>query len=139
MEISALSPPKEKSKASNGHAASGNGSTANNATEADQEVALCDLRFKANCQSCTKWYEQANGEDEEDDDNAWMSHALSFAKDRLGKSLVWKRKNEEEILVIDSKEKEVEIKEGKKKDRHKGRGNERDGEGWGRDEHPGLP
>jgi peptidyl-prolyl cis-trans isomerase SDCCAG10 len=30
-----------------------------------------------------------------------MAHSLSFAKDRLGKNLEWKRKNEEELLVID--------------------------------------
>jgi peptidyl-prolyl cis-trans isomerase SDCCAG10 len=39
-----------------------------------------------------------------------MTHALSFAKDRLGKDLTWKRKNEEELVVIDPREKEKEIK-----------------------------
>lgn len=67
-----------------------------------------------------------------DDDKAWMSHALSFAKDKLGKSLEWKRKNKEELLVVDPKEKAAEIKEGKKKDRHKESGNEKGGEGRGK-------
>jgi peptidyl-prolyl cis-trans isomerase SDCCAG10 len=44
-----------------------------------------------------------------DSDADWMSHALSFAKDRLGKDLTWKRKNETELLVIDPREKAKEI------------------------------
>jgi peptidyl-prolyl cis-trans isomerase SDCCAG10 len=40
---------------------------------------------------------------------------LSFAKDRLGKDLEWKRKNEEELLVIDPREEAKRHKaEGKK-------------------------
>lgn len=38
-----------------------------------------------------------------------MSHALSFEKDRLGKDLTWKRKNEQELVVIDPREREREI------------------------------
>jgi peptidyl-prolyl cis-trans isomerase SDCCAG10 len=62
------------------------------------EEVLCDLHFIVGCQSCTAWDEQ---EEESDDDAGWMSHSLSFAKDRLGKDLEWKRKNEEDLLVID--------------------------------------
>jgi peptidyl-prolyl cis-trans isomerase SDCCAG10 len=62
------------------------------------EEVPCDLHFIAGCQSCTAWDEQ---EEESDDDAGWMSHSLSFAKDRLGKDLEWKRKNEEDLLVID--------------------------------------
>jgi peptidyl-prolyl cis-trans isomerase SDCCAG10 len=40
-----------------------------------------------------------------------MSHALSFEKDRLGKDLTWKKKNEEELIVIDPREKEKTIRE----------------------------
>ena len=94
-----------------------NGHVAGNNTQAeDDEAALCDLHFIANCQSCSNW--ERNGEGLEGDavdgkdesDTNWMTHALSFAKDRLGKDLTWKRKNEEELVVIDPREKEKEIK-----------------------------
>jgi peptidyl-prolyl cis-trans isomerase SDCCAG10 len=94
-----------------------NGHVAGNTTQAeDDEAVLCDLHFIANCQSCSNWErngeglegDAVGGEDENDTD--WMTHALSFAKDRLGKDLTWKRKNEEELVVIDPREKEKEIK-----------------------------
>lgn len=65
----------------------------------EEEEAVCDLHFIAGCQSCKAWDEEE--EEESDDDAGWMSHSLSFAKDRLGKDLEWKRKNEEDLLVID--------------------------------------
>ncbi|KAF1832762.1 hypothetical protein BDW02DRAFT_580939 [Decorospora gaudefroyi] len=68
----------------------------------DEDEAACDLHFIVGCQSCKAWDEQ--DEEESDDDAGWMSHSLSFAKDRLGKDLEWKRKNEEELLVIDPRE-----------------------------------
>ncbi|KAH7074770.1 cyclophilin-like domain-containing protein [Paraphoma chrysanthemicola] len=70
--------------------------------EEEEEAAACDLHFIVGCQSCTAWDKQ--DEDESDDDTGWMAHSLSFAKDRLGKDLEWKRKNEEELLVIDPRE-----------------------------------
>ncbi|KAI4913013.1 hypothetical protein J4E85_010988 [Alternaria conjuncta] len=77
----------------------GNGD-ANGADE--EEEGACDLHFIVGCQSCKAWDKQ--DEEESDDDAGWMSHSLSFAKDRLGKDLEWKRKNEEELLVIDPRE-----------------------------------
>lgn len=68
----------------------------------DEETALCDLHFIANCQSCTAWDQQ---EKEESDDEGWMSHSLSFAADRLGKDLRTRQKAEEELVVIDPREK----------------------------------
>ncbi|KAG9196098.1 peptidyl-prolyl cis-trans isomerase SDCCAG10 [Alternaria panax] len=68
----------------------------------EEDEAACDLHFIVGCQSCKAWDKQ--DEDESDDDAGWMSHSLSFAKDRLGKDLEWKRKNEEELLVIDPRE-----------------------------------
>ncbi|KAJ4324217.1 Peptidyl-prolyl isomerase cwc27 [Neodidymelliopsis sp. IMI 364377] len=65
----------------------------------DEDEATCDLHFIAGCQSCKAWDKEE--EEESDDDAGWMSHSLSFAKDRLGKDLEWKRKNEEDLLVID--------------------------------------
>lgn len=79
----------------------------------DDEAELCDLHFIANCQSCRSWDNElsnnANGQD--DDNEGWMSHALSFEKDRLGKDLNWKKKNEEELVVIDPREKAKDIRE----------------------------
>ncbi|KAF6219957.1 hypothetical protein HO133_003782 [Letharia lupina] len=79
----------------------------------DDEAKLCDLHFIANCQSCQSWYNDmsnnANGQD--DDNQGWMYHALSFEKDRLGKDLNWKKKNEEELVVIDPREKAKDIRE----------------------------
>ena len=71
----------------------------------DEEAALCDLHFIVGCQSCLSWNEQSENIANRDDDTGWMGHVLSFAKDRLGKDLEWKRKNEQELVVIDPKEK----------------------------------
>jgi len=73
-----------------------------NESKADQEEAACDLHFIVGCQSCKAWDQQ--DEQESDDDVGWMAHSLSFAKDRLGKDLEWKRKNEEDLVVIDPRE-----------------------------------
>ena len=78
-----------------------------------EEVALCDLHFIANCQSCQSWDQHLSGDTDaqNDDSRGWMSHALSFEKDRLGKDLTWKKKNEEELVVIDPREKAKDIRE----------------------------
>ena len=68
----------------------------------EEDEAACDLHFIVGCQSCKAWDKQ--DEEESDDDAGWMAHSLSFAKDRLGKDLEWKRKNEEDLLVIDPRE-----------------------------------
>ncbi|KAK4939723.1 Peptidyl-prolyl isomerase cwc27 [Elasticomyces elasticus] len=100
----------------------------------DEEAALCDLHFIANCQSCSRWDEDGVDPDVEpnDDDRQWMSHSLSFAKDRLGKDLTWKRKNEEELVVIDPREKEKELKSDKRRDRDRDRIRDKE-KGKGRD------
>ncbi|KAL9093262.1 MAG: hypothetical protein Q9165_004003 [Trypethelium subeluteriae] len=90
----------------------------------DEEANLCDLHFISNCQSCSKWDDPLGNPDDEDFAKGgadWMNHSLSFAKDRLGKDLEWKRKNEEELVVIDPQEKEKGMKEGKK-DQNRERG-----------------
>jgi peptidyl-prolyl cis-trans isomerase SDCCAG10 len=91
-----------------------NGHTNEDGGGDDQEdEAACDLHFIVGCQSCRAWDKQ--DEEDSDDDAGWMSHSLSFAKDRLGKDLEWKRKNEEELLVIDPREEAKRHKaEGKK-------------------------
>lgn len=78
----------------------------------DEEEQFCDLHFVPNCLSCKKWDEENAREDSPEPGaggSAWMSHKLTFEKDRLGKDLEWKRKNEEELLVIDPREKQKEI------------------------------
>ncbi|KAF2755903.1 cyclophilin-like protein [Pseudovirgaria hyperparasitica] len=112
-----------------------NGSANNNGNTADDDEAhLCDLHFIANCQSCSSWDKEDAKDDAEDDDANWMGHALTFDKDRLGKDLEWKRKNEEELVVIDPREKARELKEGKRgRDDRGNRGREKGSHRGGRD------
>ncbi|KAI0161288.1 cyclophilin-like protein [Xylariaceae sp. FL1272] len=77
--------------------------------EGDDEAELCDLHFIANCQSCTSW-DKAGNEDGETDEG-WMYHSLSFAADKLGKDLSYRKKAEEELVVIDPREKARTLKE----------------------------
>ncbi|RDW56601.1 hypothetical protein BP5796_13066 [Coleophoma crateriformis] len=88
-------------------------------TEADDEEAvLCDLHFIANCQSCKSWDTQDDAAAEEDDnDVGWMSHALSFKEDKLGKDLSYRKKAEDELVVIDPREKARTLKEEKRAQR----------------------
>lgn len=101
----------------------------------DEEAALCDLHFILDCQSCTKWdkpsneTEQAEADDEDLAGTAWLSHKLSFAKDRLGKDLKWKKQNEDELVVIDPREKAKDLGIGAK--RGGGRGGRGGGDGGG--------
>ena len=82
-------------------------------TEEDEDASLCDLHFILNCQSCKSWDEHVrrDAEAEDDDKKGWMSHTLSFEKDRLGKDLSWKKKNEDDLVVIDPREKAKDIRE----------------------------
>jgi peptidyl-prolyl cis-trans isomerase SDCCAG10 len=79
----------------------------------DEEATLCDLHFIANCLSCKKWDEQEQAGEENDDDDGigWMSHALSFKEDKLGKDLSYRKKAEDELVVIDPREKARTLKE----------------------------
>ncbi|CAD0114013.1 unnamed protein product [Aureobasidium uvarum] len=98
----------------------------------DTEDKLCDLHFIANCQSCSTWHDEDENKEEEDDNDAtWMSHALSFAKDTLGKDLEWKRKMEE-FEVIDPREKTREIVGDKGRNKGKEWDRERERKGKGR-------
>ena len=90
-----------------------NGHDKEGAKNDEDEAALCDLHFIANCQSCQSWSSETsnNVHGQDDDTQGWMQHALSFEKDRLGKDLNWKKKNEEELVVIDPREKAKDIRE----------------------------
>lgn len=91
--------------------------------EADEEENVCDLHFIANCQSCHAWdvdqdgltttnknknkHKNTDDDDDDDDDSGWMTHALQFAKNGLGKDLASKRQRQEEedtLVTIDSRE-----------------------------------
>ncbi|KXJ86674.1 hypothetical protein Micbo1qcDRAFT_168149, partial [Microdochium bolleyi] len=95
----------------------------NNSGEAalDEEAELCDLHFIANCQSCKSWDDKdaaagaGSGDDDGDDnDPSWISHRLTFAADKLGKDLSYRKKAEEQLVVIDPREKARTLKEEKR-------------------------
>lgn len=98
------------------------------AAEDDDEV--CDLHFIANCQSCKAWdlaaANKAGGDGDSDNDEGWMSHSLSFAADKLGKDLSYRKKAEEELVVIDPlarvRDKQAERKASRMKEKDGGRG-----------------
>lgn len=93
--------------------------------EDDDEAKLCDLHFIADCQSCRAWdaHNGPDAEQDDDDDLGWMSHALSFKADKLGKDLNYRKKAEEELVVIDPREKERTLKE-KRRDERRAKGGE---------------
>ncbi|KAL2149418.1 hypothetical protein VTH82DRAFT_8069 [Thermothelomyces myriococcoides] len=96
----------------------------------DEEDEVCDLHFIANCQSCKAWDKEQR---EESDDEGWMSHTLSFAADKLGKDLNYRKKAEEELVVIDPLEKARALKEEKRATRHSHGGPSSRGLEWHRD------
>jgi peptidyl-prolyl cis-trans isomerase SDCCAG10 len=59
------------------------------------EEAVCDLHFVTNCLSCTPHLPSLGNPPSPPNDTTWLTHTLTFAKDRLGKDLDWKRRNEE--------------------------------------------
>ncbi|KAH8906612.1 cyclophilin-like protein [Coniochaeta sp. PMI_546] len=63
-------------------------------------------------ESCQSWDKREA--EEESGDEGWMSHTLSFAADKLGKDLSYRKKAEEELVVIDPLEKARTLKEEKK-------------------------
>lgn len=79
--------------------------------ERDGDGEVCDLHFIANCQSCRAWDKEAK---DESDDEGWMSHKLTFSADKLGKDLSYRKKAEEELVVIDPLEKARNLKEEKR-------------------------
>ncbi len=92
--------------------------------EDDEEAALCDLHFIANCESCRRW--DLDDKEEEEDEKGWMRHVLSFEKDKRGKDLRNRQKGEDELVVIDPRKKARTLKE-EREEKRKGK------EGTGRD------
>ncbi|EPE08150.1 peptidyl-prolyl isomerase cwc27 [Ophiostoma piceae UAMH 11346] len=112
-------------------AAAGSDAKDKEASEGSGEV--CDLHFIANCQSCRPW---DRGEDAEDGDSDsgddWMAHTLNCVADKLGKDLSYRKKAEDELVVIDPRERERNIKEDKRgpRDSRGGRDGGRGGRSW---------
>lgn len=102
---------------------------ADEAGEDAGEDEVCDLHFIANCQSCKAW-DKAEAKDDSDDEG-WMSHSLSFTADKLGKDLSYRKKAEEELIVIDPLAKARNIQAERKAEKGKdGRGGS-SGKSWG--------
>ncbi|KAG9229880.1 cyclophilin-like domain-containing protein [Amylocarpus encephaloides] len=120
LKLDAAPPEKEVPKVEQTPAADDNKDIA---VEGDEEAALCDLHFIAGCESCKKWDAQNEADQEEEGDENWMSHALSFKEDKLGKDLSYRKKAEEELVVIDPREKTRTLKEEKKAQREAKSGN----------------
>lgn len=99
-------------------AQNGDGKAAEEAEAGEDEV--CDLHFIANCQSCKAW-DKAEAKDDSDDEG-WMSHTLSFAADKLGKDLSYRKKAEEELMVIDPLAQVRSLKAERKEKGRDGRG-----------------
>ncbi|KAL2180072.1 cyclophilin-like domain-containing protein [Thermothelomyces heterothallicus CBS 202.75] len=116
-------PPERKTSQPTGTEAEGR-------DDQDEEGEVCDLHFIANCQSCKAWDKEQR---EESDDEGWMSHTLSFAADKLGKDLSYRKKAEEELVVIDPLEKARTLKEEKRATRHPHGGPSSRGSEWHRD------
>jgi peptidyl-prolyl cis-trans isomerase SDCCAG10 len=103
--------PSEKDDKTPTTYGTGNGDD-NNREDQEDDGEVCDLHFIANCQSCQSWDKLENPEEE--DDAGWMSHQLTFAADKLGKDLNYRKKAEEELVVIDPLEKARTLKEEKR-------------------------
>ncbi len=84
----------------------------NDGEQRDGNGEVCELHFIANCQSCRPW---DKAEDEENSDGEdWMSHTLNCAADKLGKDLSYRKKAEEELVVIDPRERAQTLREDKR-------------------------
>ncbi|KAL1895079.1 Peptidyl-prolyl isomerase cwc27 [Sporothrix stenoceras] len=89
--------------------------------EEEGDGTVCDLHFIANCQSCRPWDKGGEGGQESDSDGEdWMSHTLNCAADKLGKDLSYRKKAEEELIVIDPREKAQTLKEERSSSRRDG-------------------
>ncbi|KAI5841769.1 cyclophilin-like domain-containing protein [Morchella snyderi] len=135
---SSSAPPTTSSTARTPTADTANKDTASkdatSVLDEDDESNLCDLHFIPNCASCGLYERPSRSPSPGASETLW-SHKLNFEKDRLGKDLTWKRKNEE-LVVIDPREKEKEVLQlGRRRERDGGRGGGGGGGGgaeWGK-------
>lgn len=118
--------PPEKPAATEVPAPGDGEATAGDNAEEDE---VCDLHFIANCQSCKAW-DKAEGKDDSDDEG-WMSHSLSFAADKLGKDLSYRKKAEDELIVIDPLAKARSIQAERKAEKDSEGRSGKSGRAWG--------
>ncbi|ODQ53102.1 cyclophilin-like protein [Saitoella complicata NRRL Y-17804] len=108
-------------------------------TQAPEMEVLCELHQVPKCMSCFDRLGEQNDEDPSTA-NDWLTHELVFEKDRLGKDgSTRQKKGEENLVVIDPREKAAALKEaGKaKKDERKGVWKQDRGGGGGYDRERG--
>ncbi|EFW99570.1 peptidyl-prolyl cis trans isomerase [Grosmannia clavigera kw1407] len=130
LEAESASRGKESLPSANQLKDSGDGTGAE-----EEHGEVCDLHFISNCQSCRPWDrdQEDNGDDDDDD---WMIHTLNCEADRLGKDLSNRRKAEDELIVIDPREKAQTLKEEKRATRDaRGSDNGRGGRAWDQARH----
>ncbi|KAI9652409.1 MAG: Peptidyl-prolyl isomerase cwc27 [Alyxoria varia] len=82
--------------------------------EEDEEAALCDLHFIPNCESCKRWNEEGQKDDDDVTGEGLMGHTLSFAKERRDREEL-KRRKDDELVLIDPRERAKEFKAERKK------------------------
>jgi peptidyl-prolyl cis-trans isomerase SDCCAG10 len=94
-----------------------------------EEEVICDLHFIANCESC-QWHENK----EEGDDKGWATHKFVAEIDRRGKDLNDRKKEDDDLVVIDPRARARTLKEEKRAEREARAGNS--GRAWdqGRDQ-----
>lgn len=117
MKLKKAQPDKEKGS----RAAAGDEKKGDAGAEDDEDADRCDLHFVPNCQSCKTWDKKEQGEESEDE--GFMAHVMSCKADKLGKDLSYRKKAEEELVVIDPRAKAQTIKEQKKAEREARGGN----------------
>lgn len=117
MKLKKAQPDKEKGS----RAAAGDEKKGDTGADNDEDADRCDLHFVPNCQSCKVWDKKEQGE--ESGDEGFMAHVMSCKADKLGKDLSYRKKAEEELVVIDPRAKAQTIKEQKKAEREARGGN----------------
>lgn len=108
-------------RAKGSRAAAEDGKEEDVGADVDEEASPCDLHFVPNCQSCRAWDKKEDGD--ESGDEGFMTHAMSTKADKLGKDLSYRKKAEEQLVVIDPRAKAQTIKEQKRAEREARAGN----------------
>lgn len=116
MKLKGAHPEKKESRS-----VAGGDKKGETAAEDDEDADRCDLHFVPNCQSCKAWDKKEDGE--KSGDEGFMAHVMSCKEDKLGKDLSYRKKAEEELVVIDPRAKAQTIKEQKRAEREARGGN----------------
>ena len=87
----------------------------------DVDADRCDLHFVPNCQSCKVW--ASKEEAEESGDEGFMAHMMSCKEDKAGRDLSYRKKAEEQLVVIDPRARAQTFKDEKRAAREARGGN----------------